>query len=297
MSTFDRRSLFAAAAAAAVGAVRTPDWLRRAFAIQDPVSEWRTKQLRAAVAKAKDEGKPLLVFVVPPPKVPNDCRLRGMWLGAWLFHATPIALHGVAMCTLACATIEELQQVTGAKRPDTDPTMLLVDVSHVGEPSAPAPKVTAMLVELGPIRGGRNNSPEADEAGKKSMEAGFEKLTMALQDGLNRHGVAVARLATDVTARLSAAQRGQLRDWLAGGAAPSDELIVRAAAEVRRGAAELADGKRALVLERLTQAVTKEVVRKDVAGATWQSDSCPPCGMAAVPPLCERFLDFFIAGK
>lgn len=296
MTALDRRSLFALAAAAAAGTLSLPAWLQRAFAPQDPVSDWRVKQLRAAVATAKEHGKPLLVLVVPDPKLPNECTLRGSWLGAWLDHASAQALHGIALCTVACATLDEVQQATGAKRPEGDVTMLLIDVAKVGDAGAPAPRTTPVSVDLGPIPRSRRPTPEEEEAAQKAIEAGFEKLANGLQDGLNRHGGGITRLATEVTTRLAPAQRKELDAWLAGGTAPADELIVRAAAEVRRAAADLAAAPRKRVLDHLAQAVAKQI-REHVAGSTWEDGTCPPCGMAAIPPLCERFLCFYVQGK
>jgi hypothetical protein len=315
MSATDRRS-FLASMMAAAGVAASPDWLTRAMAPQDPASEWREKQLRAAVAKAKEEGKPLLVFVAPPPGDPADGFSRGQWLGAWLNHGGSQALHAVALCTVAAASLDELQHVTGAKPPEGMPLLLLVDVARVGEPDAPAPKVTAIRLELGVPRVlPAGADPEQTMAlQKKRVDEGIAKLSAELQEGLNRHGAALARLATDATARLTPAQREQLTAWYAGGKAPADALLVRAAAEVRRAAGDLDDANRKRVLDGLTAAIEKEVVGKRVAGARWQrpggcgSEFEEPtaeekkvqgmvaCGMGLVTPLCERFLNFYVAG-
>jgi hypothetical protein len=314
MVTLDRRS-FLSSLAVAGGVAAAPAWLARAMLPQDPVSDWREKALRAAVAKAKDEGKPLLVFVAPLPADKVDGFTRGQWLGAWLNHGGTLATHAIAMCVVACASLDELARVTGTARVEGQPVMVLADVSHFGAADAQAPKLTAVTVELGAMYPTKYD-PDPEKAAvqrQQHLEAGLEKITAALQDGLNRHGASVARLASDVTARLSAAQRGELTAWLAGGAAPADALIARATAEVRRAAGELADAPRARVLERLTQAIDLEVVKKRVAGARWQkpggcgaefeeptpeekTQGIPACGMGRTPPLCERFLNFYSVG-
>lgn len=315
MSTLDRRS-FLTSLATAAGVAAAPDWLARGMAPQDPVSDWREKTLRAAVTKAKDEGKPLLVFVAPVPSDQQDGYTRGMWLGGWLNHGGSLATHAIATCVVACASLDELAKVTGTKRVEGKPVLVLADVSRLGNKDAPEPKLTAIAVEIGAVYPAKQDpAPEKAAAERvKHLEAGFEKLTAALQDGLNRHGASLARLASDVTARLSKEQREQLAAWFAGGAAPADALIARAAAEVRRGAGELAGEQRARVLGRLTEAIDYEVVKKRIAGSRWQKpggcgsefeEPTPAeketvgmvaCGMGMVPPLCERFLNFYSVG-
>jgi fatty-acyl-CoA synthase len=44
---------------------------------------------------------------------------------------------------------------------------------------------------------------------------------------------------------------------------------------------------------RLASALRATAAERPAAGAVWADANCPPCGMAAVSPLCERFLDFF----
>ena len=114
---------------------------------------------------------------------------------------------------------------------------------------------------------------------------------------------------------VAAALFGALAAWFTGQAKPADELIVRAAAEVRRAAGSVDETNRQRLLAALGEATTAVVVKRAVAGARWQkpggcgADFEEPtpaeakvqgmmaCGMGFVPPLCERFLDLYTAGR
>lgn len=301
---------------AATGIAAMPDWLAAAMAPQDPVQQWREPQLRAAVAKARQDGKPLLVLVAPAMKDQGNGYTRGQWFGAWLNHGGAAALAPIALCTVTAASLEEVQRVTGAKAPAGSPCLLLVDVAHVGEPDAAPPKVTAMHVELGSLfpERPRDDTEAAQAERRKHVESGIARLSAELQAGLDRHGIAVATAATEVMSRLAAGQREQLAAWVAGGAAPADELVVRAAAEVRRAAGRLDGGPRQRLLDGLVAATEREVVKKRVPGARWQLpggcgaefeeptaeegkvQGMMACGMGIVTPLCERFLNFYSKG-
>lgn len=319
MSTFDRRS-FLTSLLGSAGIAAAPEWLLRGMSPQDPatpqdpVVPWRRKQLAEAVAAARAEGKPLLVLLVPGPNL--DGWERGQWFGAWLNHGGPAALHQVALCRLACASADDLLAVLGMKLAAT-PMLVAVDLGAY--PTEPVRKATESPVVVGPIRLGEAVGRWPEEQyivrQRSHVEAGVTKITEAVQDLLNRHGATVARVATDSMARLDDTQRAALAAWFTGQAKPADELIVRAAAEVRRAAGSVDETNRQRLLAALGEATTAVVVKRAVAGARWQkpggcgADFEEPtpaeakvqgmmaCGMGFVPPLCERFLDLYTAGR
>jgi len=318
MTDHDRREFFAAAMAAA-GFAATTSWTTRWFRPQDPQQPdgtARERQLREAAAKAKQQGKPLLVFVVPgaSEKEQTEVYVRSRWLGAFLTHGGPTALLEVALCVPACATLAEVQKVTGAAAIEGAPLMLVIDVDRPGAADAPLPKVTRLDLDLdSPILAGKGRSyePEDIAANKCHIEAGLEKLTTELHKTVHQHGLSLAALADAVTSRLDDDQRRALTTWLATGSGATDELLVRATAEVRRRLGESKDDVHVAGQQRLVEAIERELVHKPLPGGRWHKDSgCGSspedptpeeqkngqmiaCGMGMVPACCERFLSFY----
>lgn len=317
MTIFDRRRFFSAAMAAA-GFTATRSWCTAWFLPQDPDGTARERQLRAAVAKARAEGKPLLVFVVPGDgtgedrAAQNEAALRGRWFGAFLNHGGSRALTELALCVPACGRIDEVRRVTGAKAIDGAPLLLLVDATGIGVEDAAPPKVTRLDLDLGSPFGQHGRSEDYDPAAdERRVEAGIEKLTKGLHQIVHQHGDSMAAMAAAVTSRLSSAQAQTLAAWFGGGAAPPDELLVRCAAEVRRAIADQTDERRAALQQSLVDAVEREIVHKPVPGARWytsggcgsepeektaeekQNGRMIACGMGMVPTHCERFLQLF----
>ncbi len=314
MSSFDRRT-FLGSVFATAGFAAAPDWLARAMAPQDPAVPDRVPHLRAAAKRAQANGKPLLVIVVPEDRQ-NEGVARSQWLGAWLSHGGASALHAVALAEIAVANVAEVKQVTGAVVAG-EPHFALFDVARLGERDAPPPKPTLVKCELAPIWSfhRREVDPAEVEAAKGKVRAGLDKITAALMDGLNRHGATVATVAKASMAKLDDAQKERLARWLATERDADAALLTRMTAEVRRAAAEFDDAKRGRVLDSLTAAIEKVVVKQRVPGSRWElaggcggPDYEDPteeekknglligCGMGSVPPLCERFLDFWAPG-
>lgn len=329
MTSIDRRS-FLAHSFAAAGALSLPNWLAKALQPQDPVSDWRTEQLRAAMATAKAHGKPLLVLVAPTE---GELWEAGNWFGSWLTHGGSMALQELALCTIACASLAEVAKVTGAKGDAIAPlpavAMLLIDVTAVGDVDAPAPKVTRIEPKLVPIDysgGARGGAPDEVVAKQREQrQAGIDLLTKDLHDGMNRHGANLVGLAAAMRAKLTEVQLAALATWVAdgkladaagaAGARADAALLVRATAEVRRAIADLPAEQRTLRSAALTAAITTEVVGKQLPGSRWQRpDGCGgefeapteeekkmsgmlACGMGMVSPLCERFLTFYSVGS
>lgn len=319
MSTFDRRS-FLTSLLGSAGIAAAPEWLMRGMSPQDPatpqdpVVPWRRKQLREAVATAKAEGKPLLVLVAPA--LAAEGWERGRWFGAWLNHGGAPALHLVALCRLACASAEDLQDVLGVKLAGA-PTLVAIELA--ADAATPVRKTTESPFVPGStqleVSGGRAPSEQYVARQQAHIEDGLAKITIAVQDLLNRHGATLARVAADSMARLDETQRAVLAAWFAGQAKPADELVVRAAAEVRRAAGAADDATRQRLLTALTEAAMAVVVKRAVAGARWErpggcgaefEEPTPAeaklqgmmaCGMGFVPPLCERFLNLYTAGR
>ncbi|MEZ5966403.1 MAG: hypothetical protein R3F56_21385 [Planctomycetota bacterium] len=317
MSELDRRQLFSAAmAAAGLGTATT--WCRRWFETQGPADAERERELRDAATKARAQGKPLLVFVVPDSVATdaNEAYLRSRWISALLNHGGESALLDVATCVPACATLPEVRRVTGAAAIEGRPLMLLVDVgdratNQHGE-VPPPPKVTRLDLDLAPLfPEPRGKALREDVEGtKRHIEAGVARLAASLHETLRRHGSTLTNMADAVVARLDAEQRKALTAWWVDGKPAQDDLIVRATADLRRRLESELEAARADKQKRLLAAIENELVRRRVPGGRWHRDSgcgsspeeptagaqdrsIVACGMGMVPAYCERFLWFY----
>lgn len=321
MNPVDRRSLFAAALSAA-SLQAAPAWLTRWFAPQDPATQApsgqdppsREQQLKAAAQRAHDEGKRLLVFVVPETdpttgKGVAEMSARGQWLGAFVTHCGTPAVFDLAACVLACATTAEVQKVVATEPIAGEPLMLVVDAFRIGEENDAVPKVTPIEYQL------PNLSPTAEDEHdhwQQRVAAGIDAIAAAVKKGLDRHGLNLATLAKDASERLDESDRAAFERWIQGGDPVADRLMVRMVAEVRRVAGTRPDAERRRLLELLEGAVAKEVVKRAIPGARWyvpggcgsqpeeqtaEEKKARPmlaCGMAMMPPLCERFLNLYV---
>ena len=315
MTQLNRRNLFSIGFASA-GLSLAPSWITRWFSAtehagpQDPldaIADARKKQLGEAFERARQQGKPVLVLIVPDDE--DQVWLAGSWFGAFLNHGGSLAMLELGMTVPACAKVGELGKATGAKLP-AKPTMVLVSPGE-------RDKVTPIEVELGLV-GGAEFDPaeewqEREKRETKHIVGKLDELTKALIKGMHRHGCNVATLAAAARSKMSAGDRERLQAWFTGGEAPADQLILRAAAEVRRAAGERSDERRKVLLAALELAVVREIVKQPIAGARWVSSTgCAmdlereteqdkknrlgiACGMGHTPPQTTRFLSFFHA--
>ena len=332
MSPLDRRS-FVGHTLTALGAAAAPAWLARAFgfaapssAAQDPqpapkldLVAWRKQQLAAALATAKAHGKPLLVLVVPDeePLVWD----AGQWFGAWLTHGDAFARETFGLCTLACARMGEVEAMAGVRgdavaRTTKPVTMLLVDPSQAGQEVDKPVRALRIEPELPKGSSGGWTLPVDMVLAEDTVSRrdGVAAMTEALQSGLAKHGASLAELAKASMAKLDAAQQKALATWVKDGTATPPELLVRGLAELRRNVADLPDTVRTARLAELNRAIEAVVLKHQVAGSRWMvTGGCHPrlespaegedefamipCGLAARPTLCRRFLNLYSAGS
>jgi hypothetical protein len=299
--TSDRRDFLHAMLAAALP---LHEWLG-AFGVQSeqepqeprpakPAPRAREQHLRDAAAKAKEHGKPLMVFVVPDDA--TQARARGTWLGSWIVIGGERARLDLATTVPAAASAAEIAAVCRVTLPSPPPPIVLIDPTNVADAGKP---VASTNVEF--VLGG--DWPQT--------VAALEPLTLAVAGALARQAGGVDELARRAHARLADDHKQQLAEWLGGGGPPSSELIVRAAACVRCRAADLPDNRRGLVLASLNAAIERELVQRRVPGTKWaQGHGCGhdvenpdtaeergnggiECGRGHVPAPCRRFLLFY----
>jgi hypothetical protein len=268
------------------------------------LAAWRRAQLRAAATEARRTGRPLLVLLVPERK---DAWAAGQWFGALLRHGDDAFQFDAAACVLACAPAADVQAELGATAAATAPSpcevaLLLLDLP-VSAKAAPS-KVTRIEPALqfrpplppepttpdeppGPQRGG-------DLAWQRDWRMeGVRTLSVAVHAAARKHGVDASAAATAAERELTAAERDVAESWLRDGGDLDPALLQRAAAYLRQQAQALPAPRRTQALADLASALRATAAERPAAGAVWADANCPPCGMAAVSPLCERFLDFF----
>jgi hypothetical protein len=295
MTTFDRRRFFSAAIAAA-GFTAAPSWCTAWFLPQDPDDTARERQLRAAAAKAKAEGKPLLVFVVPDDE--NAAHVRGEWLGAWLVHGGASARLDLALCQPAAASAQEVRALARLPLPAPVPALLLLDAALLDDADGLAMKCTPIEVDLPAA-----SAPERPED--------LARLSTALAAALPQHAGALDAMAQRVRASLPDADTERVLAWLAGGRRLDDELLVRVAAWVRSTLPSMKAEPARAAQARLLAAIERVWMRRPLPGARWgRTEGCGvdiedpaapggvigagvECGMGRVPDVCRRFLVFY----
>jgi hypothetical protein len=318
MSNRHRLLVRIAAVVAATGFAAAPAWCVRAAvlaapasgaqkpgdAAEDPVAAWRRRQFVEAVAVARAEGRPLLVLLVPERK---DAWEAGHWFGALLRHGDDAFQFDAAACVLACAPIAEVQARLGAAAAAVAPSpcevaLLLVDLPASAK-AAPT-KVTRIVPALQfrpptpPEPKSPSEPPVPQRGGDLAWQLdwrtqGVRTLSAAVHAAAQKHGVDPAAVAMATERGLTAAEREQAQAWLRDGGDLAPALLLRAAVALRQQAQALPAPRRTQAQAELATALRATAAERPVAGAVWGNAYCPPCGMAAVSPLCERFLDFF----
>lgn len=300
MTNIDRRTWFSSAvAAAALTAV--PDWLTFfARDRQEPkppaTPGLRARQLRAAAAQAKAQGRPLLAFVVPDDEAAAFA--RGQWLGAWLMHGGASARLDLALCVPAAASAAELRALARVPLPDPAPAMVLLDATLLDDPDGLGLKATPIEVDL-------------PAASPPDRPADLERLTTALAAALPRHAGALDAMGQRVRASLSDEAADRVLAWLTSSRKLDDELLVRATAWVRCTLPSMKAERARTAQAMLLAAIERVWMQRPLPGARWgRTEGCGveiedpeapggvigagvECGMGRVPEVCRRFLVFY----
>lgn len=295
MAEFDRRSFFGASFGMAAAAAM-PEWLMRALAIQEPVSTWRTQQLRATIGRARKAEKPLLVLVVPDQ---NDKDVRGHWFGALLTSWDDGSSWLLASCELACATTAELGQVGGLKV-EGAPLFVFADAGKEG---------TNLIARLTPIEcvlpivpivpsGQKSSRLAADKARREGLQA----MRPALLAGAERHGLSLQSVAAVAARRLEEAQRQAIDQ------AVQAHLVEQPIVGARWSVIACAGGfvhptKAEVEAARKEEEAFEKALTALMEGKMTQEEfdkgygrHMIHCGIAYVGDVSSRFLEFWTAG-
>jgi hypothetical protein len=287
-----------------------PEWLAHAFGLastQDPdslevalakLSTWRRGQLRDAAATARTLGRPLLVLLVPDGQPSHAV---GQWYGSFFRHAPTDALFDVSLCTVVCASADEVNAELRTKDANVAPpkqavAMLLIDLP--ADPKVAPTKVTRIEPEIErmfPPEGAppRDERAAFDRAERAWRESGLRRLANALHEGLAQHGVDSAPQAAIVASSLPEAEQREVQTWLRDGGHIDIAMVLRIAPLLQRQVADLPKARRIARYEELGNMLRTALINQRVPGSVWGDATCPPCGRGHVPPLCGRFLDFY----
>lgn len=296
----DRRTFAVRSLAAAGSLASVPALLARLFAAeQDPQPKAGEAPapgspralLAEAIARAKAEDKPLLVFFVPAEMRARWA--RGQRLGALCTHNLEFQRE-LALTVPVCAARKDLEALLPDAKLVGEPLMFLV------EPGDKAPAV--------PIDVPYQEPPALTMVEASVVRADLDALAAATVAALRPDAQALERLAQRMRAHADAATIAAIGAWLDGGPLPTDAQLVRAAAWVRQAASAMPKAKAEPVLAALDAAIHRLLVEPRVPGGRWQKvtpcglqpeDPMPgenvlgaPCGTGCVQPLSERFLSF-----
>lgn len=281
-------------AATSLGLAAWPGFLSRAFGDDAPADpKARADELRLAIARARRDGKPLLVLVVPT--TPDDVYVRGLVFGELINHGGASVLDDLLVCELACATLEETRL---ALRIDVkvEPAMLVIELDADGSEFLATKAIDVPARPASAI-----DEPE-DEA---AIRARIALAAKALHDGVYPTPESLARRAERNREALGAAACTAIADGLAGASELAPDQVRRGAAQVviaaMDGGAEPKTRARA-ALDLAGAALVKarpagaQWARSAGCGITIEGDTNPrmvACGMGRVPKLSQRFLHFY----
>jgi hypothetical protein len=284
----------------ATAATLWPGWLREAFA-GPPCGVMRgSATLAAAIKRANDGVKPLLVLVIP--RSSEEKNTRGEHFGEWLNHGSDGALAALACAELICAEMGAVRQLFPSAPATGEPAMLIADVDR-----SPA----SLRVAMAAFHSHEGDSEERwDPPGKEdeSIQQCIARTSATAYQALLGNAGAVQARAAALRQQLDGTQL-QLAQGILEGAVtgtPPPPTVMRlapllAAAMVGGGAA--AERRLTPVLAAAARAV---YCRQRIPGSKWAtSDGCGEtiegevdaemvdCGMGYVPPKSRRFLYFF----
>lgn len=295
-----------------------PIWAAAVARAQEPESEGppkRSEALRTAWQNARTSGRPLLLLVIPPterqaedgawfPSQPEALQERGLAWGQVLHHGDNEILADLALCVLACATLEEARR-TLPKSADVasiegNPLALLVESDLRG--------TERIDLELAHIEapmwwpGGEKTPEEAKAEYERQVKERIAAIGVALRAAVAPNGTALVRRAAQAREALADLPEPVLS------AQPDDALralAARAPAVVREAAEH--GPHRAETLAVLASYARENARLNSPAGSLWgESTGCGTrveglgdrnlmvmCGMGHVPHLGRRFLFFY----
>jgi hypothetical protein len=280
----DRRSVLAAT-------VALPAWLSLGFA-QSAKTTSVGVDIKAAVARARSVGKPLLVLLVPAD--PMQVNLHGQMWGQYLAQLSDDQALDLVLCEVTCARATDIASVIKGGRLDgVDETTWAVLLETDSDPAS------AVLVRgtLPPLTG--NMAEDASKELRTMLakhlhkaivpDAAAQQRRIAQCEPVMPDGKQIGAIDADNDyARFEGigsdgpVRRSDLDRWAA---------LVRFAQVPAMGEPARPDRK-----PMLADAARIRLFENAPEGAQWMAYSsyCPPCGMGRVPPASRFFLKFYV---
>jgi hypothetical protein len=297
----DRRN-FLQKAGVGLAAVSFPGWLQACSrgvgtGVDGPL-EGDPKSGAEALALAKRNGRPLLVFVVPENTMQRW--VRGRVLGVYINRANADGMSDLVMCGVWCATPTEIRSGL-AREVDVDDATLAVLIETDDGTST---RVAGDPILEEPINGHASRPEEAIE----QSESRTELVSKRLHDAIAPDEATVHRRAhlarTTFLPRANRFGLGPMRE----GDEPNQSQVERVPAWVRWRAEESDEAERAKWIAMLSDEAVRKWRTGRIPRAHWASSigcgtefedksnlwgSQVQCGMAFIPEYSSRFLSFY----
>ncbi|MGH7151404.1 MAG: hypothetical protein ACREIU_11940, partial [Planctomycetota bacterium] len=272
------------------GSLSRSSFLRRASA----------GDLDATLRRARERGKPLLLFVIP--RDDGAKWDRGRLFGGLLNTGEDETLADLVLCEVACAEMDGIRGLLGKGAPPGEPLAVLV------ETAGPDLRARAIAPDLppqtDPLRGGEDWQVSRKRAEQAARDR-IERFGEAIRSAVAPDSKALFERVLEAEKGLSPAEASALLA-IADGKAKVDVSLADRGAALLRKMAEEDPSRRERVLGALRQAAVERFRVKPPAGAKWARDSgCGAdvegddtgmvvgCGMGYVPEASARFLYFF----
>ncbi|MCB9593294.1 MAG: hypothetical protein H6719_11235 [Sandaracinaceae bacterium] len=292
----ERRTFLTSAAAAGAATLSAPAWISRAFAQEGDNGRDRAAELRdlsAAYRRAQQQGRPLLVLVVPEDGGARWERAHAF--GELLNHGTDATLTNLAMAEVACSTMTSLRRLV-PQAGDGEPWMVLVEPD---QHPAVARRIAVELPE-NPSQWTDREQPDYEQRVESAIDQRMAILSASLEEAIAGDAEMIARRARVAEHALDAALVQRVHAAIRRGTVPA-ELLEAAPAIVRAGARD-----RAPVLAQLAENARERLVRRPLPGSYWATSwGCGVtvegrddnvmvgCGMGHVPERSRRFLYWY----
>ncbi len=293
----DRRTLLKIAGAGAAGILLPGLGFPSRLSFPDRAA---SGDLDAVLKRARERGKPLLLFVIP--RDDGAKWDRGRLFGGLLNTAGDETLADLALCEVACAEMDGIRSLLEKGTPPGEPLALLVETA--------GPDLRALAIDpslppqTDPLRGGEDWNESRNQAEQAARDR-IARFGEAIRGAVVPDSKTLFERVVQAEKGLSPEQAAALLAMADGKAKVDVSLADRGAALLRRMAEE-DPSRRERVLAALKQAAAERLRVKAPAGAKWARDSgCGAdvegddtgmvvgCGMGFVPEASTRFLYFF----
>ncbi|HTF90641.1 MAG TPA: hypothetical protein VK843_19640 [Planctomycetota bacterium] len=252
-----------------------------ATSVEDPDHPDRPPEetFTALLERARSLGKPVLVFVAPSPEG-SDVERRRTLFSDFVWLTDQGLWSDLALCELACASLEEIQASVSNLDLRGQPCFVLIEDGKAG--------LRARSLDIVEPEGFPETFSDED---RDELPASYALKYAAWVSGLHAaiapDRAALAHRAEQARAALDKKFMAWAEECLSTGEAAQPQLLSDAAALFRLAAADHPD-KCGRFEERLAVTTRKRVIRIGICGAGWAVDSGWGCGAQIQPERHTR---------